>query len=116
MLLVCETGRLMPGACVACSDRHFKVQTERLASAAEESIARAADEVAGRDRGVASVGDAAMTAALGGRQSGAGKRPRPGPAAEDPPPAAAPFKRPPAFDGGAFGGGGGGGKTQKKTR
>ena len=56
------------------SNRQFNVHTERLASAAEESIRRVADEVAGRERGVASVGDAAMTAALGGRQGGGGAR------------------------------------------
>jgi hypothetical protein len=99
------------------SNRQFNVQTERLASAAEESIRRVADEVVGRERGVASVGEAAMTAALGGQKGGAGgKRARQ--TADDLTPAAAPppFKRPPAFDGGAFGGGGGGSKTQRKTR
>jgi hypothetical protein len=103
-----------PGAVFGrLSFRQFNAETERIATAVEESIQRARDQVTGKETGRTTVDDGRMAATLS-----KGKRMRDGGdgATQDAEvPHQVQFKRPPAFDGDAFGGGGGRIKTAKKV-
>jgi hypothetical protein len=95
-----------PGAVFGrLSFRQFNAETERIATAVEESIQRARNQVAGEETGRTTVDDGRMASTL----SKKGKRMRDGgdgPTQDAEVPHPVQFKRPPAFDGDAFGGGG----------